>query len=125
MRRRLRLLPLLLLPARLGAQAPLKPPAAIAAIREADLHRDLFVLAGDAMRGREAGTLDEMRASMWVADAMEQIGVQPFGDSGGWFQWWNLRRTRIANLASSVRVDRKSTRLNSSHIQKSRMPSSA
>ena len=31
----------------------------------------------------------------------------------------------IALLANDRRIDRKSTRLNSSHIQKSRMPSSA
>ena len=36
-------------------------------IREADLRSDLFALAGDAMRGREAGTLDEMTASAWAA----------------------------------------------------------
>ncbi len=32
-------------------------------ITEADLKRDLFALAGDEMRGREGGTLDEMAAS--------------------------------------------------------------
>ena len=37
-------------------------------IREADLKADLFTLAGDAMRGREGGTLDELTASMWVAE---------------------------------------------------------
>ena len=31
----------------------------------------------------------------------------------------------LADFATEVREDRKSTRLNSSHIQKSRMPSSA
>ena len=39
-----------------------------ATIKEADIKADMFAMAGDAMRGREAGTLDEMRASMWVAD---------------------------------------------------------
>ena len=32
-------------------------------IREAEIKQDLFTLAGDAMRGREGGTLDEMTAS--------------------------------------------------------------
>ena len=35
------------------------------------------------------------------------------------------RKLRFALTGSSARKDRKSTRLNSSHIQKSRMPSSA
>ena len=54
----------------------------MSAIRQQDLRRDLFTLAGDAMRGREAGTLDEMRASMWLADQMRQIGLAPHGDDG-------------------------------------------
>ena len=79
-----------------------KPPAAMSAIREADLKRDMYALAGDAMRGREAGTLDEMRASMWLADEMRKIGLTPRGDDGSWFQWWNMRRTRISTASSSV-----------------------
>src|SRR5436309_3412348 len=96
----------LLLPVALGAQAVAitKPPAAMAQIREQDLKRDLYVLASDAMRGREAGTTDEMRASVWLADEMRKIGVAPMGDGGSWFQWWNMRRTRISSSASSVHV---------------------
>ena len=44
-------------------------------------------------------------------------GIDVLRDSGG-------KRTAAASAAALVR-DRKSTRLNSSHIQKSRMPSSA
>ena len=39
-------------------------PDPIERIREADIKADLFALAGDAMRGREGGTLDEMTASV-------------------------------------------------------------
>jgi hypothetical protein len=108
---RLLLLPLLLLAASLGAQSTPTPPAAISSIREADLRRDLEILAGDAMRGREAGTIDEMRASVWVADEMERIGLQPLGDFGSWFQWWNMRRTRISTTSSSVQVSGSPIRL--------------
>ena len=90
------------LPTALAAQAPAAPPAAISGIREADLKRDLYNLAGDAMRGREAGTLDEMRASVWVANEMARIGLRPSGDFGSWFQWWSMRRTRISSTSSSV-----------------------
>ena len=82
---------------RVDAQsANVQTPAAIQAIREQDLKRDLYALAGDEMRGREAGTLDEMRASMWLAEEMRKIGLQPHGEGGSWFQWWNMRRTRIS-----------------------------
>ena len=74
----------------------------MAAIREADIKRDMYALAGDEMRGREAGTLDEMRASMWLAEEMRKIGLSPRGDGGSWFQWWNMRRTRISSVSSSV-----------------------
>ena len=94
-------------PPAVGAQAarkPVTPPSAISAIREQDLKRDLYLLAGDDMRGREAGTVDEMRASMWIAEAMRKIGVAPFGEDSTWFQWWNMRRTRISTSSSLVRV---------------------
>ena len=89
-----------LMPADIGAQAAPKVPAAISAIREADIKRDLYVMGGDDLRGREAGTIDEMRASVWVADEMEKIGLQPLGDMGSWFQWWNMRRNRLAGTST-------------------------
>jgi hypothetical protein len=88
----------------LAAQNAPQPPAAIDAIRESEIRRDLAVLAGDDMRGREAGTLDEMRASMWVAEEMRRIGLEPLGDFGSWFQWWNMRRTRLSSTSSSVQL---------------------
>ncbi len=81
-----------------------KVPAAIGAIREADIRHDVYTLASDEMRGREAGTIDEMHASMWLAEEMRKIGLVPKGDMGSWFQWWNMRRTRISTGSSSVSV---------------------
>jgi len=71
----------------------------IEAITEADLRRDLFALAGDAMRGREAGTLDELRASVWVAERAREAGLEPAGDDSTYFQWWPLRRTRVSDAS--------------------------
>ncbi len=105
MRRSPLFLSLVLLALPLVAQSPARPPAAINAIREADLKRDLYALASDGMRGREAGTIDEMRASVWVADEMAKIGLRPLGDFGSWFQWWNMRRTRISSTSSSVQLN--------------------
>lgn len=70
--------------------------AALEAITEADLRRDLEAMAGDAMRGREAGTLDEMRASVWVAERAREAGLEPAGDDGTYFQFWPMRRMRLA-----------------------------
>jgi hypothetical protein len=78
-------------------------PPALDAIREDDLKRDIFYLASDAMRGREAGTLDEMRASMWVAKAAREAGLEPAGDDGTYFQFWPMRRVRLSD-ASRIAV---------------------
>src|ERR1700694_610272 len=56
------------------------------------------------MRGREAGPLDEMRASVWIAEQLRRIGVSPAGPDGSYFQWWNMRRTRVSTVASSVHI---------------------
>ena len=90
------------LPAR--AQSGVPTPAAYTTIKEADIKVDMFAMAGDAMRGREAGTLDEMRASMWVADQFRKYGLTPMGEDGTWFQWFNMRRVRISTVSSSVRI---------------------
>jgi len=55
------------------------------------------------MRGREAGTLDELRASMWVAKAAQEAGLQPAGVDGTYFQFWPMRRTRLSD-ASQIAI---------------------
>src|SRR5690348_1492146 len=105
---RTRLIALLLLPGGLAAQGTVRPgqsvPDAIKAIREADLRRDLFAMASPAMRGREGGTLDEMKASIWVADQYRRIGLQPGGENGTWFQWFNITRTRVSVTSSRAGI---------------------
>ena len=95
----------------LGAQSGARPaarragvPAAYAAIREADLRRDVGEMASPGMRGREGGTLDEMRASMWVAERYRRIGLRPMAEDGTWFQWFDMTRTRVSETASRVRI---------------------
>ena len=79
-------------------------------IREADLKADLFALAGDAMRGREGGTLDEMTASAWVAERAREAGLLPAGDNGTYFQFFPLERFRVS-AASTVTLDGKALRM--------------
>ena len=72
-------------------------------IREAEIKDDLFTLAGDAMRGREGGTIDELKASMWLAERARAAGMQPAGDNGTFFQFFPLERTRVS-AASTVEL---------------------
>jgi Zn-dependent M28 family amino/carboxypeptidase len=83
---------------------------ALDAITEADLRRDMFAMAGDAMRGREAGTLDEMRATGWVAERAREAGLQPAGDDATYFQWWPMRRARLSEN-SQIAISGKTLRL--------------
>src|SRR4051812_43612867 len=75
-------------------------PPGFSAITEADLRRDIFVLAGDAMRGREAGTLDELRATEWLVDRAREAGLEPAGDDGTFLQFWPMRRTRVSETSA-------------------------
>ncbi|MBK6488477.1 MAG: hypothetical protein IPF98_16860 [Gemmatimonadetes bacterium] len=74
-------------------------PPALNVITEADLKRDLYALAGDEFRGREGGTLDELRASGWLADRMREAGLEPAGEDGTFFQWIAMRRLRQSDEA--------------------------
>ena len=77
---------------------------AMQAIRQSDLKRDLFEMASPAMRGREGGTIDELSASMWVAEQYRRIGLTPMGENGTYFQWFNIVRTRVSTAASSATI---------------------
>lgn len=69
------------------AAAPVPSPAPAgnlepAAISAAELRRDLSAFAHDSMRGREAGTPDELRAARFIVERLQSLGVEPGGDSG-------------------------------------------
>ncbi len=78
------------------AQTKAVKPAGLSAIREADIKQDLFDMSGDHFRGREAGTLDELKVSMWLADRARAAGLKPAGDDGTYFQFFSMWRNRIS-----------------------------
>ncbi len=82
-----------------SAPAPGSTPPGMAEIRQEDLRRDLYALGGDEMRGREAGTLDELRAGAWVAERAREAGLEPAGDDGTYFQFWPMRRVRLSDAS--------------------------
>lgn len=86
-----------------------KPPA-LNAIKQEDLKRDLFELASDDMRGKRAGTQDELRAAAWVAEQARKAGLQPAGDDGTYFQFFPLRRTTVADN-STISINGKPVKL--------------
>jgi len=79
----------------------MRPPA-LSAIDTPELRRDLYTLASDAMRGRRAGTLDELRASAWLAERARAAGLAPAGQDGTYFQFWPMRRIRTSDRSHAA-----------------------
>ena len=73
-----------------------KNPPALSAITENDLKKDLYAMADDHFRGRSAGTIDEMKVSVWWAEQMRAAGLKPGGEDGTYFQFFSLWRNRIS-----------------------------
>ncbi len=80
--------------------AQLNNPPGLNSIRVEDLKADLYALAGAHFNGRSAGTLDELKASMWLGEKFRSIGLKPAGDDGTYFQYFNIVRNHIADNSS-------------------------
>jgi hypothetical protein len=67
----------------------------LSTIKEAELKSDLYALADPHFRGRSAGTLDELKASMWIGEKYRKLGLIPMGDDGTYFQFFTMERNVI------------------------------
>jgi hypothetical protein len=82
------------------APAAAAPDAALDARR---IEADVRVLADDLFEGREAGTRGYALASLYVAQRMHAIGLEPAGDDGTWYQRVPLlRATRLENGGEAI-----------------------
>ncbi len=75
-------------------------PPGLNLIRQQDLKKDLYELASAKYRGRSAGTIDELKAAIWLADQYRAIGLKPAGDDGTYFQFFDMVRNRIADQST-------------------------
>jgi hypothetical protein len=100
-------------------------PAAYSAIRETDIRRDVGQMASPAMRGREGGTVDEMRASVWVAEQYRRIGLKPMGEDSTFFQWFDMTRTRVSVTASRASINGQAMTLFTDFIPLNVLPAEA
>ncbi len=50
---------------------------------EARMYHDIFILASDSLKGREAGTIGEQMASDYISKQMLRMGLLPKGDGEG------------------------------------------
>lgn len=77
------------------SQAVKKP--LVSAITVKDIRTDMYEMAGDHFNGREAGTLDELKVSMWLAEKAKKAGMSPAGDDGTFFQFFDLYRHQVTS----------------------------
>ena len=62
----------------IGFSQTIKNPL-VTAITVKDLKTDMYQMAADHFNGREAGTLDELKVSMWLAEKAKEAGMSPSG----------------------------------------------
>jgi hypothetical protein len=90
-------------------------PATTAAITPGDLKTRLYIFADDSMRGRAAGTLDNLRGTAYIARELQRLGVQPAGENGTYFQDVPFY-SRAISRNSAITVDGKSFALGTDFI---------
>ena len=54
-----------------------KKPAGLQTIKLEDLKKEVYAMADPHFNGRGAGTIDELKASMWFAERMREAGIAP------------------------------------------------
>ncbi len=91
----------------LSAQtASLKPSPALekaaGTITAADVGRRIHIIADDSMMGRDTPSPGLEMTAQYVADEFKRFGLKPGGDSGTWFQRYEIIQTRFTPAASHV-----------------------
>ncbi|MCJ8165835.1 M28 family peptidase [Pontibacter sp. E15-1] len=97
-------------PASTALEAPSQHELQLASISQEELRKDLFELSSDAMRGKRAGTVDELRAAAWVAEQARNAGLEPAGEDGTYFQFFPISRMRVADN-STISINQKPAKL--------------
>lgn len=63
-------------------------------IKTPELEKNLSIIAGPTMEGRETGTSGQTKAARFIADYYKKIGLQP-GNNGSFFQYYPLIKDSI------------------------------
>src|SRR6188472_2200319 len=63
-----------------------KGPPTGASITAGDLRTRLYIFADDSMRGRAAGTADNLRGAAYIEREVRRLGLEPAGENGTYFQ---------------------------------------
>lgn len=109
----MRRLLLLILPCSiLLAQNPRIPKEAIVgykAIAAKSLSARLHFIAAPELEGRETTFRGQKIAARYIASEFQRIGLKPIGDSGSYFQRFNVEATKISDKASITVTNKSGT----------------
>ncbi|HVR43152.1 MAG TPA: M28 family metallopeptidase [Thermoanaerobaculia bacterium] len=98
----------LLIPAALCAQSvPPSVDRALRAIESESFRAHVRFLADDLLEGRGAGTRGYDLAAAWTASRFEELGLEPAGTAGSWFQPIPFVRSTLVPERSSLSVHRR------------------
>ena len=61
----------------------------------------LYIYSADSLRGREAGTPDAMRATVWIEREVRRLGLRPAGENGTYFQGMPVS-ARVVSSTSTI-----------------------
>jgi hypothetical protein len=84
----------------LAACAPALTTTPARFLDEAQLRAHLFAFADDSMLGRRAGTEGGLKASRYLAAALERAGLEPGGEDGTFYQTVPLARVRVSDAST-------------------------
>src|SRR5262245_25381239 len=88
------------------APKPAKPRPAAPAARDTMVVRTFVrTLASPAWEGRGIGTAGIDSAADWIAMRLRAAGLQPAGDSGGWFQTFEVTTGVVPEPPCELKVD--------------------
>ena len=74
-------------------------------------------LASDALNGRGSGTRDEWIAAAYLASQMQQWGLEPLGDNGGFVQQVEIERLETASPPTLVADGKKYVHARDNRVQ--------
>jgi Peptidase family M28 len=85
-------------------------PPGLSLVKEADIKKDVYEICDPVFRGRGGGTIDELNASVWLAEKFRSIGISPAGDHNTYFQYFNLWRNELSDR-SNISINGKTMEL--------------
>jgi Zn-dependent M28 family amino/carboxypeptidase len=69
--------------------------AGYTSINIANLKANLTVLASDSLEGRETSYPGQKKAAQYIADIFKKLHLEPLGDNGTYFQYFDIEISRV------------------------------